>query len=189
MLIELLVRQPGAMAQIVQQTPYWVWGLLAGLLALGASQMFERSAGLPRMLATPVAMAALSAYGLVAAFGPSGEVARAVGVWLAAALTTAGLALWLQPCAAPGTQYAPHTRTFKLPGSAMPLALIVGIFTVKYLVTVELTLQPSLARDGTFALQIATLYGVFNGLFAARAVRLLRMAWRRAAPACPGVPV
>lgn len=187
MLIELLIRQPGAMVQIVQQTPYWVWGLLAGLLGLGASQMFARSAGLLRVLATPVAMAVLSAYGVISAFGPAGEGTRAAAVWLAAALVTAGMALWLQPHAAPGTRYAADTRSFHLPGSAMPLALILGIFLTKYLVGVELVMQPALARDTTFALQIATLYGVFNGLFAARSARLLRMVWRSAALPSSGV--
>lgn len=187
MLIELLIRQPGAMVQIVQQTPYWVWGLLAGLLGLGANQMFARSAGLLRVMATPVAMAILSAYGVISAFGSAGEGARAAGVWLAAALATAGLALWLQPQAAPGTTYAASTRSFRLPGSAMPLALILGIFLTKYLVSVELVMQPGLALDTTFALQIATLYGVFNGLFAARSVRLLRVVRQSAALPCTGV--
>ena len=60
--------------------------------------------------------------------------------------------------------------------NAMPLALIVGIFLTKYFVGVELAMQPTLARDGTFALQISALYGVFNGLFAARALRMWRLA-------------
>ena len=58
----------------------------------------------------------------------------------------------------------------------MPLALILGIFLTKYFVGVELALQPTLASSSEFALQIGTLYGVFNGLFAARALRLWRLA-------------
>ena len=45
---------------------------------------------------------------------------------------------------------------------------------------VELALQPALARDSGFALQIAELYGVFNGLFAARALRLWKLVQRSA---------
>ena len=149
--------------------------------------MFARSAGLLRVLTTPVAMAAFSAYGVISAFGPTGQGGRTAGVWLAAALVTAGLALWLQPHAAPGTTYAASTRSFDLPGSAMPLALVLGIFMTKYLVGVELVMQPALARDTTFALQIATLYGVFNGLFVARSARLLRLVWRSAALPSSGV--
>jgi len=45
---------------------------------------------------------------------------------------------------------------------------------------VELALQPALARDSGFALQIAALYGVFNGLFAARSLRLWKLVQRSA---------
>jgi hypothetical protein len=91
------------------------------------------------------------------------------------------LALWLQPAAPSGTLYAATSRSFYIPGSAMPLGLILGIFLTKYFVGVELALQPALARDSSFALQIALLYGVFNGLFAARALRLWRLVRRSAA--------
>ena len=57
----------------------------------------------------------------------------------------------------------------------MPMALIMAIFLTKYFVGVELALQPTLAASGEFALQIGTLYGIFNGLFAARALRLWRL--------------
>ena len=87
----------------------------------------------------------------------------------------AAVALWFQPTAPRGTLYAGSSRSFYIPGSAMPLALILGIFLTKYFVGVELALQPALARDNGFAVQIAILYGVFNGLFAARSLRLWRL--------------
>ena len=175
MLLNLIVHQPQALAQIVQQTPTWVWGLLAALLWLGASQLFDRTAGLRRVLLMPLAMTGFSAYGLASAFSSSAHAGAAVGAWLLIAAAAATLALWLQPKAPAGARYDSAARRFHLPGSAMPLALIVGIFLVKYFVGVELALQPALARDGTFALQIAVLYGLFNGLFVARAFRLWRL--------------
>lgn len=179
MLIPLLIQHPTALGQIIQQTPYWVWGLLAALVGLGCSQLHGRQVGLARAMAMPVAMAGFSVYGLASAFGGAGQGLLPVGAWLAAALALAGLALWLQPTAPQGTLYAPASRSFHVPGSAMPLALILGIFLTKYFVGVELALQPAQARDGGFALQIAALYGVFNGLFAARALRLWKLVPRR----------
>lgn len=176
MLLQLLVHQPRMLGQIVQNTPYWVWGLLAGLLWLGASQLFERTAGLRRVMLMPLAMTGLSVYGLVSAFGGSGRVGAAVLAWLAAAAMVTALALWFRPTAPSGTRYAAPSRSFRLPGSPIPLVLILGIFLTKYFVGVELAMQPALAQDGLLALQIAALYGVFNGLFAARALRLLRLA-------------
>lgn len=188
MLLNLLIQQPQMLGPIVQNTPYWVWGLLAGLLGLGASQLRDRTVSLARALAMPLAMAGLSVYGIASAFGRAGQTGAAMGIWLAAAACIAGLALWLQPAASHGTLYAAASRSFYIPGSAMPLALILAIFLTKYFVGVELAMQPALARDGSFALQIAALYGVFNGLFAARSLRLWRLARRSAAFSTPATP-
>lgn len=177
MLLNFIVHQPQALFQVVSHTPVWVWALLAGLVALGASQLRDRNASLLRTQLMPLGMAAFSVIGVLSAFGVSAAVAaQAGGAWLAAAISTAALALWLQPTAPQGTRYARSSRSFHLPGSAMPLALILGIFLTKYFVGVELAMQPGLARDTAFALQISGLYGMFSGLFAARALRLWRLA-------------
>ena len=66
----------------------------------------------------------------------------------------------------------------------MPLALILGIFMTKYVVGVELAMQPQLALEPRYALTVGLLYGVFTGLFVGRAFRLARLVWRdRAVPA------
>lgn len=185
MLFTLVSHQPQALVAIVQKTPSWVWGLLAALLWLGIGQLAPRQVRAPRVVLLPAAMAGLSAYGLVSAFGAAGQTGGILAAWLGAAalLAAAGLALWPRPAA--GARYDAASRRFHLPGSAVPLALIVGIFFTKYLVGVELALQPALARDAAFALEIAALYGLFNGVFVARAVRLWRLA-RGAGPARRG---
>ena len=65
----------------------------------------------------------------------------------------------------------------------MPLLLIVGIFLVKYVVGVELTMAPGLVGDAQYALVVAGLYGLFTGIFVGRAWRLWRLAFGSAA--CP----
>jgi hypothetical protein len=180
MLLNLLIQQPQALGQIIQNTPLWVGGLLAGLLWLGGSQLFDRHVSLVRAMVMPVAMTGLSVYGLASAFGGSGQSAAVLSAWAAVAALTGALALWLQPSPPKGTLYTSGSRRFHVPGSVMPLALILGIFLTKYFVGVELVLQPALARDSGFALQIAVLYGLFNGLFSARSLRLLRLARQNA---------
>lgn len=188
MLFHLIVHQPHAMLQVTSRTPYWVWAVLAGLVWLGASQLRDRTASRLRTQLMPGGMAAFSVAGLLSAFGGTAAAgAQAVGVWLAAATVTAALALWFQPTAPHGTLYAASTRSFRVPGSAMPLALILGIFLTRYFVGIELALQPALASEAAFALQISALYGVFNGLFAARALRLWRLARGSAARQLPTV--
>lgn len=176
MLLTLITHQPQALATIVQKTPPWVWGLLIALIALGASQLRQRQASAARMAILPLAMTGLSAYGLVSGFSTAGQAGGVLAAWLAAAalVGAASLALWPRPPS--GSRYDAASRRFHLPGSAMPLALILGIFLTKYLVGIELALQPALARDAVFALEIAALYGMFTGLFVARAARLWRLA-------------
>jgi hypothetical protein len=174
MLIQLVAHHPEALGSIVRQTPTWVWGLLAGLLALGASQLRRRSASLARVSALPIAMTVFSLWGTFAAFGSSPLLAQVIGVWI----VTAGAAFLL---VAPGRalgSYDPATRTYTLPGSVVPLLLIAGIFLVKYAVGVELALAPQMVRDTQYALTVAALYGAFTGLFFGRTARLWRLALR-----------
>lgn len=176
MLLTLVTQQPHALLSIVQRTPSWVWLVLAALVVLGASQLMARSAGLRRVLLMPIAMAVFSAWGIASAFGGAVQVVGVLATWLAAACAVAAVALWLQHAAPAGAHYDAASQRFQLPGSVWPLVLILGIFLVKWAVGVELTLQPPLARDSHFALQIALVYGAFNGVFAARAARLLGLA-------------
>lgn len=176
MLLTLATQQPRMLLTIVQHTPTWVWGVLAVLICLGISQLFARRAGLRRVLLMPIAMTVFSAWGMGSAFGTVPRIGSILVAWLAVACAVAALSLWLHRSAPAGTHYDAANQQFHLPGSAWPMLLIVGIFLVKWAVGVELALQPPLAQDSQFALQIALVYGVFNGVFAARTGRLLRLA-------------
>jgi len=174
MLIDIATHQPQMLLSIVRQTPPWVWGLLAALLALGLGQLRPREVGLPRVLLMPLGMAAYAVYGLASAFGAN--PGSALAAWLLAALLVAGASLLWRLQAPAGARYYAGEARFHLPGSSVPLLLILGIFCTKYIVGVELALQPTLVRDTAFTLQVAALYGLFNGIFLARAARLWRLA-------------
>ncbi len=169
-------QQSGMVMQILANTPMWVWALLAALLVLGFSQTRQRESGLPRVVILPVAMTALSVSGIVSAFGATPAV---LGAWLAAALIVATLVL--QRAVPAGTAYDAATRQFTLPGSWMPMLLILGIFLTKYAVGAATAMQPLLKLEPLFALGVTTLYGIFSGLFAGRTLRLIRLALRPAA--------
>ncbi len=159
------------LAQILINTPVWVWGLLAALLVLGISQTRPRTVGLTRIALLPVGMGGFSLYGTISAFGTSPTV---LGGWLAGALLL--LLLVTQMPQPAGASYDSARRQFQLPGSKVPLVLIMGIFLTKYVVGASLMLHPELKAHGNFALAVGTTYGVFTGIFAGRAARLLRLA-------------
>lgn len=157
--------------QIFSHTPRWVWLLLLVLIGLGLSQAVSRQASLRRITVLPLAMVGLSLSGTLSAFGAQ---AQTMLFWLLAGGLTA--ALLMQRVLPENTRYDARTRTFSLPGSWVPLMLILGIFVTKYVVGVATAMQPGLAHDPVFAAAFTALYGAFSGVFLARAARLWRLA-------------
>ncbi len=157
--------------QILIHTPRWVWLLLLALLWLGLSQAVSRSASLRRSTVMPLAMIGLSLYGTVTAFGGNSQVLL---VWLGAVALMASAVMQLPLSDA--CRYDPATQRFTLPGSWVPLMLILGLFATKYVVGAATAMQPTLAFDAGFSLGFSALYGAFSGVFLARAGRLWRLA-------------
>ncbi len=157
--------------QILANTPKWVFALFAALLCLGLSQLLTRRVGLSRITGLAIGMSAFSLYGTVSAFAgvPMALLARLAGA-------AAVFALLAGRAAPLGTRFDAATRRFTVPGSAVPLALMMGIFFTKYAVGVALGMHLAQANDVSFALPVSTLYGAFSGVFAARAARLWRLA-------------
>jgi hypothetical protein len=183
MLLQIITHNPQMLGTIVKNTPMWVWGLLAGLIALGLSQARDRSASLARTAIMPVAMTGFSLWGLLTAFGNSAQLAGVVAVWLAAA----GIVFALVARIPQRGRYDAATRSFTLPGSLVPLLLILSIFVARYAINVELALAPQLAADAQFALACAALYGALSGIFTGRAAGLWRLTGRAGTAAAPAL--
>jgi hypothetical protein len=157
--------------QIVSNTPKWVFALFAALLWLGLSQLLTHRVGLMRITLLAVGMSAFSLFGTVSAFA---GVPSALFAWLVSAAAVFVFVI-NRPLPA-GTRYDAASRRFTVPGSAVPLALMMGIFFTKYAVGVTLAMQPAQAHDHDFALAVCALYGALSGVFAARSARLWRLA-------------
>lgn len=157
--------------QILSHTPTWVFGLLAFLLWLGGRQLRAGQASLGRVALMPLAMTSLSIYGLVSAFG---EHPMALLAWLLA--VAVAMTVLLRRALPAGVRFDRAARTFHLPGSAVPLALMMSIFFTKYVVGVLSVMHPALVHQDIPALTVGLLYGAFSGIFLGRAVRLWRLA-------------
>ena len=157
--------------QIIAHTPKWVFALFALLLWLGCKQLVSRRVSLARITVLPIAMAAVSCYGVISAFG---DTPGALIAWAVAAIAL--VAIVMQNALPASTRFDAATRSFHVAGSAVPLLLMMGIFFTKYVVGVQIAMQPGLAHHVNFALTIGALYGAFSGIFAARAARLWRLA-------------
>ncbi|MES2532665.1 MAG: DUF6622 family protein [Pseudomonadota bacterium] len=160
--------------QILAHTPTWVFVLFGALVLLGGKQLVPNTTSLTRVAIMPIAMAAFSLYGVLSAFAAT---PLAMLGWAVAAAVL-GLVVSRMPLPA-STRYAAATRTFHAAGSPIPLALMMGIFFTKYIVGVTSAMHPELPTHLGFALSIGTLYGAFSGIFAARALRLWKLALRQ----------
>jgi hypothetical protein len=168
--------------QILQHTPTWVFFLFAALLWLGLSQTLTRTVRLRRIALQAFGLTAFSLYSTVSAFQ---GFPPALLVWLAGA--GAMFALVMSRPVPRGTRYDDWQQRFTLPGSMLPLALIMGLFFIKYAVGAVTSLQPALAVDPVFALSCSAVYGAFSGVFAARAARLWRWALQQGNAGAPTI--
>ncbi|MDX2203786.1 MAG: alpha/beta hydrolase [Hyphomicrobiaceae bacterium] len=153
------------LVQIVKGTPPWVWVILVGLIVLGAVQLRDREMSRPRLLALPLVMVVLSLLATASAF----ELAPAALMgW---ALGGAVAVLVLRPSAAPV-----NMRTdgrYRVAGSWWPLLLILCIFSIRYVVSAVLVIDPSSRQLLPFQAAAGLLSGTFAGLFLGRAFAAL----------------
>ena len=155
---------------ILQHTPRWVWLLLAVLIAAGVAQSRARRLTLVRLTALPAAFVKLSLFGVVSGFAGTAAVAGwAVGL---AAATALAFALGAPPAA----RWHAAERHFDVPGSWLPLALMLGVFATKYVVGVLVALTPPLRHDAAFASAAGVAYGAFSGCFLGRALAFRALA-------------
>lgn len=156
--------------QIISHTPPWVFILFFVLLTLGYIASRPRMLSPGRVAILPVAMMLLSAYGVVSAFGyrATGIVVWVAGVTLAVLLNR----VWRLPR---GASYVATTQSFALPGSWIPLALMLTIFFTKYTVAVLLSIHPTLLDHASFVAGVSFAYGVLSGIFFASALTLWRV--------------
>ncbi len=169
------------LGQIVSHTPVWVWGLLAVLAYFGIKQLATQRMKLKRVAIMPMAMTGLSLFGTLSAFGATPAVLLA---WLAGLCAT-GYLVTRRP-APQGASYDAASNTFNVPGSAVPMALMMSIFMLKYSVGVTMAMAPAMKMNPALGLSVGLAYGAFSGIFGGRAWRLLRLALRHHGVIRPG---
>ncbi|MDB5978016.1 MAG: hypothetical protein JWR07_4776 [Nevskia sp.] len=153
--------------EIVRHTPSWVWLLLAALLWRGYGMTRPQQVTQLRVAMLPALFTALSFGGVLSTFGaqPGALLCWASGLVLSA--------YEVQRHGAPkGAAYLAQSRSYALPGSWVPLLLIVLIFVVKYGVGIQLALHGELRQVEPFVLAVSTAYGALSGVFLGRALRL-----------------
>ena len=154
--------------QIIAKTPVWVWGLLAFLIYRGFMASIDRVTTLRSAFIIPAVMLALSIQGIAATFGAD---PLAAPIWLG--FVFAGTALTWSLVDASRISADPAKGTVRQPGSWTPMMLMMGIFLTKYVVTATLAMHPEFKQQAMFTAGVCALYGVFNGIFIGRLLRIV----------------
>ena len=150
--------------EIVRQTPVWVWLVLAVLLVLGFLQSRPRKLPPVMALVLPAVMTGLSLYSVISlAPRPSGFAGWGAGI--VAALALNGF-VFRTPR---GVGYDAGTKRLAMPGSWLPLALMMAIFATQFVVGVTRAINPAIAAAPGFLLAVTVLLGFCAGMFLSRA--------------------
>lgn len=161
---------------ILVHTPIWVWPLLALVIWLGVLQLKERAYSRWRVMVLPVVLVALSLSSTFASFGMRGD---AFGAWAVGVLVAVGVnaAILKWP---DGVAHDAASDSYRVPGSILPLLLILTIFVLRFIVGATLATAPGRAWDASFVIPVCGLLGLCTGLFLARAARILSTPVQRA---------
>jgi len=154
---------------VLSYIPLWVPVLFLFLVAFGWFQAQDRLVHPRSALILAISMVGMSLAGLLAGFGPD---PWAVLAWLAgfSGSMTIGQALF-----APRRMRASEDgKRIYLPGSWQPFALMMAIFTVRFVLGFAQGVDSPLLATAGFAVAIGSALGCLSGGFAARA---LALAW------------
>ncbi len=156
------------MVEIVKHTPPWVFALFVGLVGLGWYQGRARTVRRMRMVVFPMVMILLSCYGVISAFGRS---PLGMGCWLLGGITAVVLALQLAPTL--NVAISMKNGLVFIPGSWLPMALIMTLFVTKYAVGVCLARQLPVISLSAFVGSVSFVYGLLGGFFFGRTLSIL----------------
>ncbi len=156
---------------ILSHTPLWVWAALGYVLVVGWMRTRDRVMAPWRVLVLPAIVTALVIYGLVAGATPLTLLGFASG---AVAGALAGLAVARRRPAVLTDDGKLATK-----GDWLPLALVVGIFTVRYAQGVTLGIDPAIGANPAFVLGSAIVSGLFAAMMVARTLGTLPAAFFR----------
>jgi hypothetical protein len=163
-------RRFSMLMQILTHTPFFVWALLAGLVALGLMQSRTRQVAWPRVVVMPALFLGLGLWSVLPGMSALPLVAA---LWLAA--LAAGTVLGRRTPQAPGTVWLADVGRFVLPGSWIPMGFIGVIFTLRYVSSVSMALHPELRTDFGLQAAMAMVFGLLTGLSIGRTLELLRL--------------
>ncbi len=161
---------------ILSRTPVWVWALLSALLALGLWQTRPRRVRPQRLLVLPLVLLVMGLWSMTPVFARQPVVGL---VWLLTLLLVLRWARHRQPPAA--ARWLPEAGVLVLPGSWVPMVVIVAVFSLRYSSGVMAVMHPEWRSQLSVQLPLALAFGALSGFFLGRNLALFQLTRRAAA--------
>jgi len=153
---------------ILSHIPIWVWAIFAALIVVGISQSRNQMASAKRLLILPLVWMALGMWGIYSAFGLQAAPLVAWGSGLAISATLVLRSGWPG-----GARFDAERQLFFVPGSWLPLGLMMGIFVGKFALGMSLAMQPAVAHNIGAAVGFSAVFGLLSGVFLGRSRAIL----------------
>jgi hypothetical protein len=154
---------------IIHGTPTWVWVLLVVLVSRGLNAMKGGTTPLSRLAIVPLVFAGWGIAHLVTEPLAGWHAAL---VWLVAA--GAGMSVGMVIAARTHFTVDPIEKSVTLPGSIVPLVLILAAFAAKFWIGFEMATMAHPASLATYVLFDAGVSGAIAGIFGGRFLIYLR---------------
>lgn len=169
-----------SLASIIHGTPIWVWILLVVLLSRGFKALNSATAPLSKLAVVPLVF---TVWGIAHLLTDPLAGWSSVIVWIAGGIV--GILAGVFIASRSRFIVDPIANTVMLPGSVVPLLLIVATFATKFWLGFELATVTNLSSLGVFVLIDATVSGLVAGVFGGRFITYWQaMSARRVVQTC-----
>ena len=163
---------------IFSRIPTFVWAVFAALIVMGVVQSRDQFASAKRLMILPLVWMAFGVWGIYNAFGLQ---AAPLVAWALGMATSATLVLrsgWPG-----GARFDAARQLFFVPGSWLPMGLMMGLFVGKFALGMSLAMQPAVAHNTAAAIGFSAAFGLLSGSFLGRSRAILGRAPEAAAKA------
>lgn len=159
---------------ILVHVPFFVWAILLLILYFGLKQTADSAMRAKRLVVLPALWLWFGVWGVQRSFGLDGIPGLGWAAGLAVGVIAVRALRW------PGNvRFDASSQRFLVPGSWIPLALMLGIFALKFAAGVGLALHPEYARQLAFSVGCSAAFGLFSGAFLGRSLNILAARPRR----------
>lgn len=153
-------------AMILTHAPVWVWAILAFVIAMGIRLSREQRMSRLRLMLVPAIWLVYGAWGVENTFG---FTATPLLAWATGLLASVVLVRW---SGWPG-QARVEGGNHVVPGSWIPMGLMLAIFLGKFILGMGLAMNPALAHQTGVAIAFSGLFGALSGAFLGRTLNIL----------------